>query len=254
MTSMPGSGAAMAGMTSPSPDSATLEAGETRDAVERADVRGTPGPSAELLRFDLAERGLHWTNATLFAVMMATAMALYVPSISAAVGRREVVKTIHVWTGLALPVPVVLSVSLRRWGAGLRRDLRRLNRWTADDGRWLRALGRNPFTRLGKFNPGQKLNAAFTGGAILVMVATGSIMRWPNAFRLSWRTGATFVHDWVFVALFVAITGHVLLATADRESLRSMWKGWISGRWARRHAPVWYEEMTGLPADRDRHR
>ena len=243
----------MAGTTSPSPETTTLTAA---DGTRRDSVRGTPGSGAgaELLRFDLGERVLHWTNATLFAVMMATAMALYVPSISAAVGRRETVKTIHVWTGLALPFPLLATVGLRRWGAGLRADLRRLNRWSADDGRWLRALGRNPFTRLGKFNPGQKLNAAFTGGAILVMVGTGSIMRWPNTFPLSWRTGATFVHDWVFVGLFVAITGHVLLATADRDSLRSMYRGWISGRWARRHAPLWYEEMTGQSAERHRPR
>jgi formate dehydrogenase subunit gamma len=211
-------------------------------------VRGRPGPGAQLLRFDRGERVLHWVNATLFAVMMSTAVALYVPSVSAEVGRREVVKTIHVWTGLALPVPFLITVSLRRWGAAFRADLARLNRWSHDDGRWLRAFGRNPFVRLGKFNPGQKLNAAFTGGAILVMLITGSIMRWPNHFPLSWRTGATFVHDWVFIGLFLTISGHVLFATVDGEALRSMVGGWISGRWARRHAPVWYEELTGEPA------
>lgn len=34
---------------------------------------------------------------------------------------------------------------------------------------------------MGKFHPGQKLNAAFTPGAIVVMLTTGSIMHW---FRL----------------------------------------------------------------------
>ena len=43
--------------------------------------------------------------------------------------------------------------------------------------------------RLGKFNPGQKLNAAFIAGAAIVMLATGSIMKWfePVPARLAHR-------------------------------------------------------------------
>ena len=204
-------------------------------------------PSPDLLRFDRGERVLHWINAVLFAVMMGTAAALYVGPISAAIGRRDIVKTIHVWTGLSLPIPILLTFILRRWGAGFRSDVRRLNRWSGDDRRWLRTRGRDPFVRNGKFNAGQKLNAAFTAGAILVMLATGSIMRWPQHFTLSWRTGATFVHDWIFIGLFFAISGHILFAVNDRDALASMVRGRISPRWARKHAPRWYEEETGLP-------
>jgi len=206
----------------------------------------TTSPSPErLARFDAGERVLHWINASLFAVMMGTAAALYVGPISAAVGRREVVKTIHVWTGLALPVPVLFTFVTRRWGAGFRADVRRFNRWTADDRRWLRTWGRDSRVRSGKFNAGQKLNAAFTLGAIVVMLVTGSIMRWPRHFPLAWRTGATFVHDWIFLALAVTITGHVLYAANDPDAMRAMARGWIPRPWARRHAPAWEEEATG---------
>jgi formate dehydrogenase gamma subunit len=218
----------MAATTSPSPDTGG-------DAEGRSAER--------LLRFDLGERVLHWTNAILFAVMMATASALYVPFISAAVGRREVVKTIHVWTGLALPVPILLTYAQRRWGRGFRADVRRLNRWSPDDGRWLRTRGRDPAVVKGKFNAGQKLNAAFTGGAILIMMGTGSIMRWPGSFPLAWRTGATFVHDWTYFALILTISGHVMFATNDPASMSSMVRGRISAGWARRHAPAWLDEL-----------
>ena len=63
-------------------------------------------------------------------------------------------------------------------------------------------------------------------GAIPVMLATGSIMRWFKPFPLSWRTGATFVHDWVFLALLVVVIGHIGKALADPTAL----KGMISGR------------------------
>jgi formate dehydrogenase subunit gamma len=108
--------------------------------------------------------------------------------------------------------------------------------------------------RNGKFNAGQKLNASFTAGAILLMLGTGYIMRWPKPFALYLRTGATFVHDWIFIGLFLTITGHVLFALSDAEARQSMLGGWVGGRWARKHAPQWYEEVTGEPATTDKPR
>ena len=49
-----------------------------------------------LLRFGPVERRLHWVNATLFFVLMLTGAILYVGPLSALVGRRELVKNIHV--------------------------------------------------------------------------------------------------------------------------------------------------------------
>ena len=173
-----------------------------------------------------------------------TALALYFAPLSTLVGRRELVKTIHVYTGLLLPVPLLAGFVLRRRGRAFRADVSRLNRWLPDDRRWLRSFGRDRTARIGKFNPGQKLNAAFTAGAIVVMLATGSVMRWFGPFPLSWRTGATFVHDTVFLILILAITGHVFLATRDADSLRGMTSGDVPSKWAQHHHPRWYDEMA----------
>jgi formate dehydrogenase subunit gamma len=51
------------------------------------------------------------------------------------------------------------------------------------------------------------------------------------------------VHDWIAIALFCAITGHVMMAVGDPDSLRSMVGGRISRRWASHHAPLWLEEL-----------
>ena len=101
---------------------------------------------------------------------------------------------------------------------------------------------------MGKFHPGQKLNAAFTLGAILVMVGTGSIMHWFRFFPDDWRTGATFVHDWLAVTLAVVVAGHLKMALSDGDALRGMTQGSVPRGWARRHRPKWYEEVTGEPA------
>jgi formate dehydrogenase subunit gamma len=199
-------------------------------------------------RFDRTERLVHWTTAALFVTLMLTGAALYAGPISTLVGRRDVVRTIHVMAGLALPVPILIGFA-GRWGAALRRDLRRLDRWIPDDRVWLRRRTRDD-ARLGKFNPGQKLNATFLGAAILLMLGTGAIMKWFNAFPLSWRTGATFVHDWVALGVWLAVSGHVLFAFRDPDALGSMLRGSISARWARVRRPRWYEEETGMPAER----
>jgi formate dehydrogenase subunit gamma len=210
---------------------------------------GTLRPAEpDLLRFDRVERIVHWTTASLFAVLMLTGAALYAGPISTMVGRRDLVRTIHVLAGLALPVPLVLGV-LGRWGSRLRNDLGRLNRWSADYRRWLRKRQRLT-ARLSKFNAGQKLNATFLGAAIVVMLASGSIMKWFSAFPLDWRTGATFVHDWFALGIWLAVIGHVVFAFRDSVALGAMLRGWVPARWARTQRPRWYEEETGNPAER----
>src|SRR5581483_6954778 len=191
---------------------------------------------------DLGERVLHWANAALMLTLLLTGAALYVPQLSEIVKRRHLVEQVHVWAGVLLPVPLLLTVLSDPWGRAFRADARRLNRWNADDRLWLRTRGRDRRARVGKFNAGQKLNAAFVAGAIPVMLATGLIMHFPRHFPLAWRTGATFVHDWVFIALAVVVAGHIVFAVNDPLALRAMFRGWVPESWARRHAPRWLEE------------
>lgn len=206
------------------------------------DTLPDPKVDAPLLRFDRVERAVHWVNATLFGVLMLTGAALYAGPVSALVGNREVVRTVHVYSGLALPVPLLVAVLSRRRGARLRTDLGRLNRWSRDDARWFRR-GQRARVRLGKFNPGQKLNAAFIAGAAVVMLATGSIMKWFDLFPLDWRTGATFAHDWFAFGIWIAVAGHIFFALRDGDALDSMLGGTVPAAWARKKAPLWYEEL-----------
>jgi formate dehydrogenase subunit gamma len=206
-------------------------------------------PVRYVSRFDRVVRVVHWVNAVLFAVLLFTGLALYSESVTRLVGRRALMEQIHIYCGLALPVPLAIGV-VGWWGRGLRADLRRLNRWSRDDRRWMRSLvmleprrtAQRRGLRLGKFNAGQKLNAAFVGGAILVMLGTGAIMKWYHPWPLSWRTGATFVHDWLALAIAVMIVGHITLALMDREALSAMVRGKVSRGWARRHAPQWLDD------------
>jgi formate dehydrogenase subunit gamma len=172
---------------------------------------------------------------------MATALPLYFVQVESLVGRRALVAEIHTWSGVALPVPLIISL-MGPWGARLRRDIRRVNIWTANEVRWLWSVGRRGIPEPDKFNPGQKLNTLFTAGAIVVMLGTGSILKWYRFFPLDWRTGATFVHDVLASAIFLVVAGHIAFALTHRDALRSMFKGWVTEPWAERHASGWLKE------------
>ncbi len=199
--------------------------------------------SRRLIRFDRVERAAHWSTATLFAILMATALPLYFVQVESLVGRRALVAEIHTWAGVALPVPLIVSLC-GPWGSRLRRDIRRVNLWTSGELAWLRSVGRRSLPRPDKFNPGQKLNAIFTGGAIVVMLATGSILKWYRFFPLDWRTGATFVHDVLALGIFLVVTGHIAFALTHPGALRSMIRGWVTEAWALRHAPGWLDDES----------
>ncbi len=199
---------------------------------------------ATLPRFALAERLVHWTNALVVGVLIVTGYVLYGGPGAQGIGYRTTFKTIHVWTGLAMPAPILVGIAL---SAPLRDDLLRLSRWTRDDRRWW-SRARRGEVRLAKFNPGQKLNTSFTGAALVVLLMTGSIMKWYKPFADSYRTGATFVHDWTALALGLAIAGHVLLAFRDPDALHAMRRGRVDAGWAARERPRWHAEMTAPPA------
>jgi formate dehydrogenase subunit gamma len=179
-----------------------------------------------------------------------TAAALYIDPVSVAVGHRELVRTLHVWSGYLLPVPVIVSLAL---SPAMRRDARTLDAFTADDRRWLRARdrrsGRIP---VGKFNAGQKLNAAVSTGAILVMLLSGSVMLnllgwWP----LELRTGATFVHDWVALGLFLLVFGHLWYALRDGQAMHGVVFGTVEEAWARHEHPLWLDDLDAAEPDHD---
>jgi formate dehydrogenase gamma subunit len=203
-------------------------------------------------RFTRAERALHWATAAAVLTAAITGLILYVGPLTALVGRRNLVKDVHVVAGLTMPVPLVLAYA-GRWRAAVRADVRRLGRWTRADRRWLWSRGREARDQVGKFNAGQKANAAFVAGMIPVMVATGVIMRWYEPFELRYRTGATFVHDWTAIVTWVVVTGHIAFALADRGSLRGMLTGRVSRAWAAYHHPLWasveerVDEEAGSP-------
>jgi formate dehydrogenase subunit gamma len=199
-----------------------------------------PAKTLRLLRFDRVQRAAHWANATLFFILIFTAIPLYFGSFFGIVLPRHLIEQIHLWTGLSLALPVIISL-VGPWGKAMRQDIRRINYWTHDETRWITTFGTSKL-EADKFNPGQKLNGIFVGASILVMLVTGSMLQWFRLFSVSLRSGATFVHDIFAWAIFIVVFGHIVMALSHREALRSIFRGWVSESWAKRHAGRWLKE------------
>ena len=199
-----------------------------------------PAEAAELPRFGRATRWVHAAVGVLVLGCIATAAVLYDSSLAVLVGHRHLVELVHLCCGCALPVPVLAGLA----SAGHRADLRRLDRFSGHDWRWLRSrTRRDGHIPVGKFNAGQKLNAALSAGALAVLLLTGTLMHLTGLAPLAWRTGATIVHDWSSLALGLLVLGHVSFALRDPVAMRSLRTGTVPPWWARREHGAWAAEL-----------
>jgi formate dehydrogenase subunit gamma len=207
--------------------------------------------TSTLPRFSAGERWTHRALGLLMAVLLVTAALLYVPDLGGLVGNRQIVRVIHEVAGFLLPIPLLLALFSRAF----RDDASRLNRFRPTDWQWLRSRDRRSGRiSVGKFNAGQKLNAAFTLGAVIVMLLTGAMMFFSSRFPDSLRTGATFVHDWLALAVLVVVCGHIYMAFNDATARLGMRTGSVPIGWAEREHAAWADELlataSGVAATR----
>jgi formate dehydrogenase subunit gamma len=188
-------------------------------------------------RFSRTERTLHWVHASAFLVLLGSGLVLYLPTLAAEVGRRPLVKDVHLLTALgwAVALVAVLVIGDRR---GLRATARELDVFDADDRRWLRG---RPAPQ-GRFNAGQKLNAALTA-AFAVLFAVSGVLLWLGERDTRFRFDSTIVlHDVLTYVSVALLVGHLYLAVVHpttRHALRGVTLGTVREDWAREHHPKW---------------
>ncbi|WP_344664402.1 cytochrome b/b6 domain-containing protein [Catenulispora yoronensis] len=207
---------------------------------------GGGGRVERIERFTRAERYIHRATAVLMLTLIVTGAVLYLPSLSVRIGHRPAMALIHLYSGWSLPIPMAAGLFSRAYRA----DVRRLSRHNETDRTWLKKRAwrseraHELALPVGKFNAGQKLNASFQCGAILVMVGTGTLMWFPHLVGVSMRTGATFVHDWLALAIGFVVIGHLWFALNDQQARTGMRTGWVTRRWAEQEHRAWATETA----------
>ena len=201
-----------------------------------------------LPRFTRTERTVHWVHATAFLILLGSGLCLYLPSLAEIVGRRPLLKNIHVYTAVAWAIALVLVVALgdRR---SLRATAREIDLFDADDRNWLR--GRRP-TPQGRLNAGQKLNAIITAAFAVLFSVTGFLL-WYGERDTRFRFAQTIlIHDWLmYVSLFLFL-GHLYLAVIHpktRHALNGMTRGWVDREWAEDHHAKWVASLDAADTE-----
>jgi formate dehydrogenase subunit gamma len=191
-----------------------------------------------VVRFTLTERLLHWVHAIAFFALLATGLTLYLPALSDAVGRRELIQSVHFYTGIGWATALVLIVVLGNHRA-LMRTAREIDMFDRDDARFLQGRLESP---QGRFNAGQKINAIVTAAFAVLFLASGLLL-WFGERNTSLRlAGTIYLHDVLMFTSVVIVAGHLYLALihrATRPALRGMVLGTVREDWAASHHAKW---------------
>jgi formate dehydrogenase subunit gamma len=175
-------------------------------------------------RFSRTERTLHWVNAAGFLLLLATGLILYLPRLSTVVGRRPLIKDIHLWGGIGWISALLIVIVL-----GDRRGLLR----TARD---LEVL------KPSRLNVGQKINALLNAAFAVLFLVSGLLL-WFGERDTTFRfTSTVLLHDILMYSALILLVGHLYLALihpATRHSLRGITRGTVREDWAERHYPRW---------------
>ena len=184
------------------------------------------GTERRLARFGRTERAFHWAHAAAFLILLGSGLCLYLPSLAELVGRRPLLKDIHVYTAVGWAAALILVVAAGD-RAALRATAREIDRF--EDSR---------------LNAGQKVNAILTAAFAVLFAVTGTLL-WLGERDTRFRFASTLlVHDWLMYVSFFLFVGHFFLAVAyprTRHSLNGMTRGWVREDWALEHHRKWAE-------------
>ena len=191
------------------------------------------------------ERLLHWVNALGFFFLLATGLILYLPRLSMLVSRRQLIQSLHFWSGVGWLAALALVIVLG--GRRLLATARELDSFDRDDLLWLRRRK----APQGRFNAGQKINAVLTA-AFTVLFGVSGLLLWFGEQDTRYRFASTVIlHDGLMYVSLALLVGHLYLALihpATRHALRGMTVGDVRVEWAMRHHAKW--EPEGVHIDR----
>jgi len=199
-------------------------------------VTRTVSDGRRVARFGRTERALHWVHASAFLAMLATGLVLYLPLLAQIVSDRPLMKAMHLVAATAWLTALLLVAVLgdRRVLGRTRRDLERFD---ADDLRWLRGAA----VPQGRFNAGQKAHAVGQAALAVLFTVSGTLL-WLGERNTTLRLPGTIaLHD---VAMYIAgtlVAGHIYMAFAPRTraSLDGMLHGTVPAAYAAEHHAKW---------------
>lgn len=203
-------------------------------------------------RFKKRTIWFHWIHTAAFLALIVTGAILFFPGIGAPAegGVTRIIHRIAVVIFVVAPV-VYIFLNPRMALHFIKETLT----WGKDDIDWVQAAplyyfggDEKKMPPQGHVNTGQKMWQLIVLGTGVLFLVSGFIMWFlkdivsPSIFQWS-----VIVHDVAFLLAFLMLLVHIYLGVIHprmTESLRSMWDGKISEKYARSHYGKWYKEVS----------
>jgi len=210
---------------------------------------GAPATSGdEVVRYDFAERAVHWINALAYTYCMLTGLALFTPFlywIAAVLGGGPTVRFWHPWVGLVYVVAILWMQS--KWKGDMA-PIPQDELWNKNLKNYIENKD-DAMPAQGRFNAGQKMFWKVMFWCTFILLITGIVMWFPEMMPsgLHWLlTLFVFVHAVTALVTIAAFIIHVYMSVwMTPGSLQSMTDGTVSSGFARAHHRLWYEKVTG---------
>lgn len=188
-------------------------------------------------RFDISSRILHWSHALVFFWLLITGVTLFLTPESLL--GDPFIKMVHLYASLPfIIVPVIIYL---RGSISTQNDIKELMGWTKDDINWfMRLLKKNKTNVRGKFNGGQKANFLLVLLLMSGFVFTGFVVWMKSMFSRSFIELNFIIHDFLVIFSVLLLSGHIILALYNIESMKSIIYGRADAAWAKEHYPDWF--------------
>lgn len=240
---------------------------------------------AMIQRHSLSDRLMHWSNALLWLLLVASGLAIidneavapltsgYSQAVRSLFGGGGRLLAFHISLGVIWISAFTIYLIVNRRGAAF--FLRSIFTPAKGDVVWLfrkglqMTLGKKMTARLGVslelppqgyYNSGQKAIAVMIVLCCLAIAASGALMALSTSISASSFPMLVALVPWALllhhVCVFLVLAGLIIhiymaaLSLEERPGLRSMFTGSVSADYAKHHHPLWLEQIK-TPLNKD---
>jgi len=190
----------------------------------------------KIVRFDISARVLHWSHAIFFLWLLVTGIHLFLTPKSLL--GDPLIKMIHIYA--SIPFILIPGIAYIIGSRYMRNDIKELVSFKNDEIKWFFDSFKN--THVNKFNPGQKVNFLATLLLIAGLSLSGLVIWMKSMFSVNFVELNFIVHDFLAELSIIIISGHIIFALYNNESIRGIAYGVVDEKWAREHYPEWWEK------------
>ena len=207
----------------------------------------------KIFRLDKPTRFAHWLYVGCYAVLFLTGLLLFADAfdfLAPLFGGFEMAQLLHRIFAVVFVLPIfILILFTPKTFFGWMKEILHLRK---DDLAYFPALGKELLglhaecPPQGFLNGGEKMNSYGVLSLTLVVILSGFVMWFPDAFSITLVQWAYVAHSGGMALLTAAATIHIYQTAfnpSTKPALEGMLTGYVSADYAKGHHTLWYDKV-----------